>query len=159
MKGDAAATDGDARRDAQTFGQVLDELARSGDSRGPYAKPLERSFATLAPTIEPDAEGRSDPAERWDQALDWIAESAEAGGAANPARPLSDDPESIAAELGLADAHSHDELNRARRRFMWDNHPDRRPDAPRELVNRRVAIANMLIDRAHRALARRCGAA
>ncbi len=36
---------------------------------------------------------------------------------------------------------------------MWANHPDRRPDAPRELANRRVAIANMLLDRAEAALA------
>ena len=35
---------------------------------------------------------------------------------------------------------------------MWVNHPDRRPDAPRELANRRVAIANMLLDRAEAAL-------
>ena len=36
---------------------------------------------------------------------------------------------------------------------MWANHPDRRPDAPHDLVNRRVAIANMLLDRAKAALA------
>ncbi len=66
----------------------------------------------------------------------------------------SDDADSIAAELGLTGALTHDELNRARRRFMWNNHPDRRPDVPRELANRRVAIANMLVDRAQSALAR-----
>ena len=158
MKGEPSATAAVARLgDPPTFSRILDELARSGDSQPQYAKPLERSFATLAPTIGADAAGESDPAGRWDEALDWAAESPEAGGAAKPARPPSDDPESIAAELGLADAQSHDDLNRARRRFMWDNHPDRRPDVPRELANRRVAIANMLVDRAHRALARRRG--
>jgi hypothetical protein len=38
---------------------------------------------------------------------------------------------------------------------MWNNHPDRRPDVPRELANRRVAIANMLVDRAQSALVAR----
>ena len=70
-----------------------------------------------------------------------------------PVAPLSDDPDAIAAELGLSEAPTLADLSRARRRFMWANHPDRRPDAPRELANRRVAIANMLLDRAEAALA------
>jgi len=43
-------------------------------------------------------------------------------------------------------------LTRLRRRYMWANHPDRCADAPRERANRRVGIANMLIDRARAAL-------
>ncbi len=54
----------------------------------------------------------------------------------------------IARELGLPDAATPDALQRARRRFMWRNHPDRRQDIPADLANRRVAIANMLVDRA-----------
>ena len=66
---------------------------------------------------------------------------------------MTDDPDAIAAELGLRGAPTLADLSLVRRRFMWANHPDRRPDAPRELANRRVAIANMLLDRAEAALA------
>jgi hypothetical protein len=31
---------------------------------------------------------------------------------------------------------------------MWRNHPDRHGEAHREIATRRVAIANMLVDRA-----------
>ena len=144
------------RRGDSTFARVLDEVERSEDSerRGAdVAKLLGYPFATLAPPGEAAASEDRDPPELWDQALDWIAEPQEAGDAPSAATPPSDDPDSIAAELGLTGALTHDELNRARRRFMWNNHPDRRPDVPRELANRRVAIANMLVDRAQRALA------
>ncbi len=60
----------------------------------------------------------------------------------------SDDVDSIAIELALSGVSDSARLQSARRRFMWANHPDRRPDLPRDLANRRVAIANMLIDRA-----------
>jgi len=63
-------------------------------------------------------------------------------------RLLSDSPEAIALELGLDRTLSEEELNRARRRFMWRNHPDRCSEAQRPLADRRVAVANMLIDRA-----------
>ncbi|HLH48121.1 MAG TPA: hypothetical protein VKV96_02165 [Roseiarcus sp.] len=69
-------------------------------------------------------------------------------------RLLSDSPEAIALELGLDQTLSEDELNRARRRFMWRNHPDRCSEAQRPLADRRVAVANMLIDRARAKLAR-----
>jgi hypothetical protein len=54
--------------------------------------------------------------------------------------------------LGLTSFSTSDEFHRARRRFMWRNHPDRRPEIPAALANRRVAIANMLIDRALKGL-------
>ena len=38
---------------------------------------------------------------------------------------------------------------------MWDNHPDRRRDLDRDLANRRVALANMLLDRARLGLRKR----
>ena len=37
---------------------------------------------------------------------------------------------------------------------MWENHPDRRADLDRDLANRRVALANMLLDEVVRALRR-----
>jgi hypothetical protein len=57
-------------------------------------------------------------------------------------------PEAVAEELGLVGLKTPADLAKARRRFMWENHPDRRKDLDRELANRRVAIANMLLDRA-----------
>ena len=62
--------------------------------------------------------------------------------------PATDNPEAIALELGLDRALSATDLNRARRRFMWRNHPDRCDAGQRGLADRRVAVANMLIDRA-----------
>ena len=157
MKDDFAGSESARLRNDSTFSQILDEVVRSDDLErrfGPVGAALGNSFATFAPPIAPDAKGQYGPTEGWNQALDWIAEPQEAAPAAAIARPPSDDPDSIAAELGLSRALTHDELNRARRRFMWNNHPDRRPDVPRELANRRVAIANMLVDRAQGALAR-----
>ena len=60
----------------------------------------------------------------------------------------SDAVDAIASELALPGVADPASLRNLRRRFMWANHPDRRPDLPRDLANRRVAIANMLIDTA-----------
>ena len=158
MKSGFAGPESMGRRNDSTFSQVLDEVTRSDDSErrfGRAGKPLGHPFATLAPPIQLDASREYGPTERWDQAFDWIAEPQDAAGAPKMASAPSDDAEAIAAELGLTGALTHDELNRARRRFMWNNHPDRRPDVPRELANRRVAIANMLLDRAQSALTER----
>jgi hypothetical protein len=156
VKNGFAESEAMAPRNDSVFSQILDEVGRSDDLErrfGPVGETLGHSFATFAPPIAPDAKGQYGPTEGWDQALDWIAEPQEAALAPAIARPPSDDPDSIAVELGLTGALTHDDLNRARRRFMWNNHPDRRPDVPRELANRRVAIANMLVDRAQGALA------
>jgi hypothetical protein len=137
------------------FEKVLDEVERSDDGgrwSGRGGRPLGHPFATFAAPIDSGPEESLAPAERWDRALDWLAEAAELGGAARPAFAMSDNPDAIAAELGLARALTREQLKRARRRFMWENHPDRHPDAPRDLANRRVAIANMLIDCAEEAL-------
>ena len=154
MKNDLAGPEPMGRRNDSTFAQVLDEVERCDDPErlGRAGKLLGYPFATLAPPVEPDASSEHDPTELWDQALDWIGEPQDAASAPAMASAPSDDANSIAAELGLTGALTHDELNRARRRFMWRNHPDRRPDVPRELANRRVAIANMLVDRAQGAL-------
>jgi hypothetical protein len=145
-----------------SFGNVLAEVEGRGDPER-VAHPLGYPFAA----VDPPAEAADGPTGAWDQALAWVEGTAEPPPVepapaepaqveplrAEPAAPLTDDPEAIAAELGLRDAPTLADLSRARRRFMWANHPDRRPDAPRELANRRVAIANMLIDRAEAALA------
>ncbi len=69
--------------------------------------------------------------------------------------PLSDDPEVIARELGLDQALSEKDLGRARRLFMWRHHPDRCEESQRAHADRRVAVANMLVDRERARLAGR----
>jgi hypothetical protein len=148
-----------ARKRAPTsFGSVLAEIENGGGDLDRVARPLGYPFAA----VDPPAEAADSPTSAWDQALAWVEAAGEppqlepspAGPPpVEPIAPLTDDPEAIAAELGLSEATTLAEVRHTRRRFMWMNHPDRRPDAPRELANRRVAIANMLIDRAEAALA------
>jgi hypothetical protein len=155
-----------ARKRAPTsFGSVLAEVENGHGDPERIARPLVYPFAAL----DPPAETADGPTSAWDQALAWVEAAGEppqvepsrgeappvepAAPRLEPVAPLTDDPEAIAAELGLNDAPTLAVLRRARRRFMWINHPDRRRDAPHELANRRVAIANMLLDRAEAALA------
>jgi hypothetical protein len=154
-----------ARSRAPTsFGTVLAEVENGTGDPERVARPLGYPFAAL----DPPPEAADGPTSAWDQALAWVEAAGEppqvdparaappqvepAAPRLEPAMPLSDDPDAIAAELGLSGAPTLADLSRARRRFMWANHPDRRPDAPRELANRRVAIANMLLDRVEAAL-------
>ena len=102
----------------------------------------------------PFVENEEVEAPSWRDALDFFADADEPL-PAEPEWPLSDNPEAIARELGLDRSLSEDELHRARRRFMWRNHPDRCSEARRPLADRRVAVANMLIDRALARLAAR----
>lgn len=139
-------------RGRATFERVLDEVARSDGRPVRVRGSLGHPFATFAAPIDSGPSESLAPSERWDRALDWIAEPREPAGAARPPAVPSDNPDSIAAELGLARVLTREQLKRTRRRFMWDNHPDRRPEIPRDLANRRVAIANMLIDRVEAAL-------
>ena len=153
------------RRAPTSFGSVLAEVESGAGDPERIARPLGYPFAAF----DPPAEATDGPTSAWDQALAWVEAAGEppqvdparaappqvepAAPRLEPAMPLSDDPDAIAAELGLSGAPTLADLSRARRRFMWANHPDRRRDAPRELANRRVAIANMLLDRAEAALA------
>jgi hypothetical protein len=154
------------RREPPSFGSVLAEVESGRDDPQRIARTLGYPFAALDPPADV-ADSQSTGA--WDQALAWVEAAGEPpqveppraaapsvkpiAPPVEPVAPLTDDPEAIAAELGLNDAPTLAVLKRARRRFMWANHPDRRSDAPRELANRRVAIANMLLDRAEAALA------
>jgi hypothetical protein len=139
-----------------TFANVLKNVAAS-----PPSRPRERAFAnplaTAAPPLLSSDAGGAGSGTAWDHAFAWAPdflapEDREPEPAPPPPR---DDPESIAAELGLAGVSTAAELDRARREFMWRNHPDRRPDLPAGLATRRVAIANMLIDRARLEVSKR----
>jgi hypothetical protein len=57
----------------------------------------------------------------------------------------------IAAELGLRPGLTSQELARARRAFALANHPDRLSAEHRDRATRRMAMANILIDRALKA--------
>jgi len=69
-------------------------------------------------------------------------------------RALADDEESIATELNLARVHSLSELKQIRRAFAWRNHPDRLHPTVYGHATQRMKIANMLIDRRGKELAR-----
>lgn len=111
---------------------------------------------------EPNATIEAGAHSLWDHASAWVPEpEPEQPPVAPPPPPPpaprpppSIDVGAIAKELNLACLSTMDELNRLRRRFCWLNHPDRYPDIPAEIANRRVAIANMLIDRAIENLAK-----
>ena len=159
------------KRAPASFGSVLAEIESGDADPKPVARPHGYPFAAVDPVETADSQTSA-----WDQALAWVeaagepppgdlsraeapvAESAaprfdSVAPPAEPVAPLTDDPDAIAAELGLGNAPTLAQISVVRRRFMFANHPDRRRDAPRELANRRVAIANMLLDRAEAALA------
>jgi hypothetical protein len=111
-------------------------------------------------------EARDVVSERWGQAFDWSdeppedppAREQETKEAPRAEPPHSDQPEAIAAEIGLGPDLALDEINRRWRSFVWRNHPDRRPHVDRDLMTRRVAVANSLVAAARQAiLARRAG--
>ncbi|MBY5840355.1 hypothetical protein J3P71_19245 [Rhizobium leguminosarum] len=61
-------------------------------------------------------------------------------------------PEEIAAELAIAAADTQQTLNEKRRAFAKANHPDGVAQPFRDNANRRMMIANLLIDEAMRRL-------
>jgi hypothetical protein len=135
-----------------SFDRVLQEVENADGSPEGLGRPFEVPFIAM---VSQDETGSDEVGAAWDQALAFV-ESTRAPPAADPpppATPPSDDADAIAVELDLAAAASASDLRQARRRFMWANHPDRRPDLSPELANRRVAIANMLVDRAEASLA------
>ena len=145
-------------RDRKSFGHILETLdapRRDDASDRAFANPLSTATAPIP------ADAGDDPGVEnlWDHAFAWALDRAPDASLEPPpidfeVLPPSDDPESIATELELASFSTPDEFHRARRRFMWRNHPDRRLEIPAALANRRVAIANMLIDRALKRLSR-----
>jgi hypothetical protein len=89
----------------------------------------------------------------WEAALAWVEDRDEATAIVAQRQSVDESPESILIDLDLNDNLTHEQLNRRRRLYMWRNHPDRHPEAQRESATRRVAIANMLVDRAQLRLA------
>ncbi|MBY5535211.1 hypothetical protein HFO42_14015 [Rhizobium leguminosarum] len=90
--------------------------------------------------------------------LDAAAAIAQGPAAAPPPEPVIPDhlariaPEEIAAELAIAAADTQQTLNEKRRAFAKANHPDGVAELFRDNANRRMMIANLLIDEAMRRL-------
>ncbi|NKM29143.1 hypothetical protein [Rhizobium laguerreae] len=90
--------------------------------------------------------------------LDAAAAIAEEPATAPPPEPVMPDhlariaPEEIAAELAIAAADTQQTLNEKRRAFAKANHPDGVAELFRDNANRRMMIANLLIDEAMRRL-------
>lgn len=88
--------------------------------------------------------------------LDPAAALAEQPGSAPPPEPVMPDhlariaPEEIAAELAIAATDTQQTLNEKRRAFAKANHPDGVAEPFRGNANRRMMIANLLIDEAMR---------
>jgi hypothetical protein len=139
------------------FGATLRGLERD-EEEAPASLPSPPAFASLAPPLPLSPPAPSGHHSLWEAAAAWTPEADPPSPPPEPPQPPprpSARAEDIAAELDLQKHKTAAELLRARRRVMWDNHPDRRPDLDRELANRRVAMANMLVDRALAALRRR----
>ncbi len=137
------------------FEVMLDKI-EPFDAETPL-RPFSASVSSLAVAAAEIARPHSGVHSLYEFAADWTPE-------ADPPPPPPPPPElpkpsaraeDIAGELGLGRLQSSIDIAQARRRFMWDNHPDRHKDLDRDLANRRVAIANMLLDRKLSNLARR----
>jgi len=135
------------------FETALDDVERSHDD----APPPPRIFAGVVSALPNASDSGAGSHSLWEFAAAWTPEADPPPPRPAPPPPPrpSIHPEDIAAELSLTALRTKADVARARRRFMWDNHPDRRKDLDRELANRRVAVANMLLDRVHAWHARR----
>ena len=129
--------------DCSRFGQVLEAVGRSaaGDSRETAAAfrgrivldcQLEQAAQAASPTHETLAELYVEASQRLPL-------------------PAPADFTAVADELGLQPGSTAADLGRARRAFALANHPDRVPATEREQATRRMAVANILVDRALRA--------
>jgi hypothetical protein len=137
------------------FRQVLADVRRAAARRAHEAREGSvvacSSASPLASTIFPaDDNGRqaAGGASHWHAALDWLDEQDGPTALVESPSTVDDSAEAVLAELGLAENLTERELNRLRRLYMWRNHPDRHRESQRASATRRVAIANMLLDRA-----------
>ena len=126
------------------FETALDEFERS-----PGDAPAPRIFAGVVSALPNPPDTGAGSHSLWEFAAAWTPEADPPPPRPAPPPPPrpSIHPEDIAAELSLTALRTKADVARARRRFMWENHPDRRKDIDREIANRRVAVANMLLDR------------
>ncbi|MBN9986649.1 hypothetical protein E0I74_02380 [Rhizobium laguerreae] len=152
------------------FQSVLERLKAEGETDEDAGAPAVHRVSGLGTGLAFDVmafdvmEDVSTASQRVGQAyfdnldLDAAAAIAEAPAAAPPPEPVMPDhlariaPEEIAAELAIAAADTQQTLNEKRRAFAKANHPDGVPELFRDNANRRMMIANLLIDEAMRRL-------
>jgi hypothetical protein len=141
------------------FRRILGDVRRGVVSDDDPSR-QEREFAIGAPSLSLESLFSIDEAtapgdaSHWAAALAWLEDQDEpAPSAPAPRQPKDESPEAILDELGLSERLTYDEISQLRRLYMWRNHPDRHGEAERENATRRVAIANMLLDRAQARLA------
>ena len=149
-----ATTETEDRASGATFRRILAEVRRAErnrakaeeqDAESPRFAANPLAGASFSFDGGPMATGGES---HWDAALAFIEEQDEPAANDPSQRPPADRAESILEELGLRENMCYDELNRLRRLYMWRNHPDRHGEDQRESATRRVAIGNMLVDRA-----------
>jgi hypothetical protein len=131
-----------------SFDEILDDIveeARSVSSTArhtPTAEPRMKWFSHLLDmAVAPETSAIGSRREAYG---DDIAEISTA----------LDDEDTVAAELALSRVASLAELKQVRRDFALRNHPDRMHPAVQGWATRRMTIANMLIDRRGKELAR-----
>ena len=132
--------------------EALEEDAEPAAGRSRFANMTTPLGSVSAPL---GADGDHATPGQWEARYEWAEEASASEVSPPPALLPRASAEAVAKELNLSDAHTASELHKLRREFMWRNHPDRRPEIPREIANARVAVANMLIDRALRKESRR----
>jgi hypothetical protein len=143
------------------FASLLDDLISAARER-------ERSESVSTPTLRHDLLEQLDrlqkdanfpQARKNGEAFEAYAEASQPAPAPPSDEPTLEpviddlfylDPGVIARELGIRKARTGDELDRARRSFAKQYHPDRVPEEMRERAKMRMQIANMLIDQAKR---------
>jgi hypothetical protein len=135
------------RADRSPFDQVLDAVSRAAKSEtGESTAAAYRGRIVLECLLE-QAEHAALPS------TDALAELYVEGVPHLPPGPVHF--AAVAEELGLRPGLTPAELGRIRRSFALANHPDRAAPAHRDEATRRMAIANILIDRALREIRHR----
>lgn len=149
FKGSSSA-DRRAYRRASSFESALEALESDAEATSAYASlgNLTIPLGSVSAPLGADSD-RATPG-RWEAHYELTEEASATEIPPQPRIFPSASAEAIARELNLNGARTASELHMLRREFMWRNHPDRRPEIPRDLANARVAVANMLIDRALR---------
>jgi len=147
------------------FQSVLERLKAEEETEEDAEAPAARRVSGLGTGLAFDVmEGVSAASQRVGQAyFDNLELDATVAAVEEPAPPPESEPvmpdhlariapEEIAAELAIAAADTQQTLNEKRRAFAKANHPDGVAEPFRDNANRRMMIANLLIDEAMRRL-------
>jgi hypothetical protein len=129
--------------DGQCFGEILDAVGRAAT-----AETDDRTAAAYRGRIVLEClleQAGQAPRPTHETLTELYVESPQKRPLPKPAHYRS-----VAEELGLRPGLTAHQLNASRRAFALANHPDRVAPPDRDQATRRMAIANILIDRALR---------